>query len=562
MFLFIQSIKTWQALDSLGTIQAFAKKNKSLTIVKNKSALLISDLPKCTVATEVRLRISGHPSYPSQDSIHNTLNDSEWKSFGARFNFNTQNGQWSIENDPVGAFSPYMLIVKQGILLSDRLNQLSNLKLTTFRENSNWLADMLISGFPHDNMCMLNPFTRIPASSIIKGANGSITEILHNSFISTLPGALTANEAVAKSRKALQNVITMLPEKGVGIHLTGGYDSRLILATLLRLGIRPKTFIFGIQKNYNSELAAQLSKSLNLEHHFICLDQKFEKNFEKDVLSSCDISSPSHTHVLFAADRIANEADYLLAGVGGGEVHRGFIKENVAFPWILANIINKNNPGKSINRLILKLFPDLKDLLQKRINILTAKWKNECMEGNAGDILLRNVFGEYFRSIMFLENIKLPTIYPYLEQCALKTLLCSPFGFVYGKNLQSNAFSKLKSQQNLVSEYLPCPENLIKLGTDKGFPPDYLLNPIKWPLIPLRVYKSRTKRMQLSELNNEKWLRSLVNHWHHEIIKLMPELNSSYWKKMTKREWSYFDMLMQSRILHIVKARKTLNYNV
>ncbi len=70
----------------------------------------------------------------------------------------------------------------------------------------------------------------------------------------------SATNALGADIESLQR--TLLP-------LSGGLDSRLLLAMLLRAGIKPQTYTFGQPQSTDREIAEDIAKRLGIEHLFI-----------------------------------------------------------------------------------------------------------------------------------------------------------------------------------------------------------------------------------------------------------------------------------------------------
>ena len=568
MFLFVQARESLKYLNCFDKLRRMIKDLPDCLHFYDKTSLVFSDLPFKRANESISLWILGHPNYPSEEDIDEALSENVWEHFGSRFKIITSTGKWSFETDPIGVFGPTFVALGEGVFFADGYRTLLKLDVVDYKENPDWLADMLISGFPHDSTSMLLPFERARANSFVKGAQGRIISKYESSFVSNLPGPLAPNESVEESRNAIDEILSSLPQDGIGIHLTGGYDSRLILASLLRVGIRPKCFIFGKGENYNSKIAKKLADTLQLHLSFLPLDSGFSNNFtdffEEAIFLTEGVSSPSHTHYLYATKKIADEVDFLITGVGGGELHRGLLRENVAFPRILANVLRPQSKKMKVlapGHLFFELFPDLEWMIQGRVEMLEGKWERERSKGGALDVLLRNIFGGYFRSLMMIENRCLATHYPYLESRTMKSLLRSPFGPLYGGNLHAGIVAKIKSQRALVAKYQPGPEPLLRIMTDKGFPPSYLSSPVKWPLIPLSVYLSRWRRANLKELDTSRWLRSVENNFGEQLPALVPETDTVVWKRWKNKSWDQTDNHLLSRILHIAQTRKHLQRN-
>ena len=275
MFLFVQSKKTVRHLKFANKLEDMIKAYSNFIQFQDEKTLLITDMPHMKNKDAVAVWMAGHSTYPSEKDIKQALEESVFEHFGSRFRFQTSTGNWLVETDPIGAFSPILLTTNDGVFIADGHDILLKLGVVECEENPDWMADILISGYPHDGENMLSSFERIPACEKIIGGNGGISQKVHTDFTHSLHEPLSLEESVNVSRNVFSDVFSSLPKDGIGMHLTGGYDSRLLLSALLRSGFNPKTFVFGIQKNYNSNISIKLSNTLNLEHNFITLDRQF-----------------------------------------------------------------------------------------------------------------------------------------------------------------------------------------------------------------------------------------------------------------------------------------------
>ena len=528
---------------------------------RNDRTLLCSDLPFINTQNDVRIWFQGHPASLPDEMLRNALESVGWERFGTRFTFNKQNGEWIIEVDPIGAFSFFYLLHEKGVLFSDRLQTLIAFKLVECSENPDWVADILISGFPHDNTCILKPFKRLQANSRLIGSGGEVSRHIEASLRDQIGTALSPSEAVSQCRSTLETICAEYPADDFGMQLTGGYDSRLLLATFLRLGIEPKTYTFGAGSNYNGQIANHLAHTLGLHHTFVKLGESFELAFsdcyERTLFATDGLASPSHTHYAFVSQSIAFAMQRAVAGVAGGELHRGLIEQNVTLPWLLFGLFSgesKVSMPSWFQDVTNRLDEDLRNGIRDRILSLHERWRRQ----SRVEVMLRNVFGGFFQSLMRVENLYLPVGYPFLDPRFLKVILRSPFGLLYGKNVHADSFFKIKSQYNLVQNYEPSNKILMETKTDKGFPPSYLINRLFWPLIPMLVYVSRKRRQYPKELKYDQWLLSVLENNRDSILDNANEFKDlilSIEKSGIQRE---SDKLISSRLIHIATARKLM----
>lgn len=90
--------------------------------------------------------------------------------------------------------------------------------------------------------------------------------------------SLPTNETPAYYLK--QALRDSLNEKEVTLTLTGGFDSRLLLSTLLSENNNFKTITWGLPGNLQTSTAQHLSKQFNLEHKEVQLDSEFTDKIE------------------------------------------------------------------------------------------------------------------------------------------------------------------------------------------------------------------------------------------------------------------------------------------
>ncbi len=561
LFLFIQAAENLKAIDPNESVIPMTSPTDKCFYYRNDRTLLWTDLALIDRENDLRVWFQGFPSDLPNMVLRDALETADWERFGTRFIYNKQNGEWRVESDAIGAFSFYALFHEKGVLLSDRLESLLRLNLVGSRENPHWLADILISGFPHDNTCMLAPYERLEANSRITGSGGRVSLINQASLRGQIEPPLSPSEAVYECRSVLESICSEYPARDLGMQLTGGYDSRLLLATFLRLGIKPGSYTFGAGRNYNGRIANHLARNVGLNHTFLELGESFEEGFsdcyEKTLSATDGLASPSHTHYAFVSKSIAGELHRAVSGVAGGELHRGLMEQNVTLPWLLFELLSGGHNGAMpswFQQVTNSLDEDFKNGIKHRIGALRERWQKE----SRMEVMLRNVFGGFFQSLMRIENLYLPVDYPFLDPRFLKVVLRSPFGLLYGKNADADALFKIKSQCHLVQGYAPSGKTLMKTGTDKGFPPSYLTNKLLWPLIPVLVLVSRKRRRHPQELRYDQWLMSFLRHNKESILDDAGEFRSLLLPIMNSGIRRESDKFILSRMIHIATARRVM----
>lgn len=84
------------------------------------------------------------------------------------------------------------------------------------------------------------------------------------------------------------NVKTLLAERKILIPLSGGYDSRLVLGGLLKVGIEGKkiiTFTYGDAEYIDSKISKKVAEKAGVRHYFISYDKE-ARNFYKNYIKT------------------------------------------------------------------------------------------------------------------------------------------------------------------------------------------------------------------------------------------------------------------------------------
>ncbi len=103
----------------------------------------------------------------------------------------------------------------------------------------------------------------------------------------------------------------------IGLFLSGGMDTRLILSSLLQLNIRPICFTVGYSKEGEYKTAKKLTSKYNLKHYFLELPNNLYDIFwEKKLKLSSGFHVPFHNIFLGFKEFIQEKTDVLLHGHG------------------------------------------------------------------------------------------------------------------------------------------------------------------------------------------------------------------------------------------------------
>ena len=127
----------------------------------------------------------------------------------------------------------------------------------------------------------------------------------------------------------------MIADVPVGVYLSGGVDSSIILASASKLGGKIKTFSVGFdlesgedEKKFNQDfnLARNTANHFNTEHKELLVDSRYvAENLEKIIGSMDDpISNPTAVPMFALANFAKEHVTVVLSGDGGDELFGGY----------------------------------------------------------------------------------------------------------------------------------------------------------------------------------------------------------------------------------------------
>ncbi len=210
----------------------------------------------------------------------------------------------------------------------------------------------------------------------------------------------------------------------VGIFLSGGIDSSLIVSLTTKLGIRPKTFTIGFEDNDfdESKDSKKIAEYLNTDHHEHYLTSKEALNLIPKMQNIyCEPFGDSSQIPTYLISKIARQnVTVALSGDGGDELFGGYnrhIYANRLFSYskfvpnnlrkLISSYLEKSNIRKSnqFYNLISKVIPkkyvlnNFSDKIIKIAKVIDVNGIDEFYEKITSNIIL-------YGNIMKNQNIK------------------------------------------------------------------------------------------------------------------------------------------------------------
>jgi hypothetical protein len=315
--------------------------------------------------------------------------------------------------------------------------------------------------------------------------------------------------------------------------LTGGFDSRLLFAGMLKNKHSFKTITWGVKDNLQTKVASELSSQYQINHIDMVLNEtfestiseKFEYLLEKTPESPFIIDVPQFIHMCENLPEHCN----LVCGFMGSEVLRGPSYSSQVTLTAFAARIGLSENKDQIEALIREfnrqhnVFAPLE--LEKNISILVDRYAQYSRIGVPSNIKNKNIFKYLFHEKyvkIYSQFIKihfdhgLNLINPYMDF----KFICSAFKL--NKALteltpyENNFFKNFKLYKLYARQIKLTYPALMSSRVDRG----YKLNDLvtisgQLKLIPYqayRTYKKKTKKKVVKTVDSFAWYRPLISN--------------------------------------------------
>jgi len=321
-------------------------------------------------------------------------------------------------------------------------------------------------------------------------------------------------------KKNIQNI----PLDKISLTLTGGMDSRIILACLLKLGIKPNCLTYGDSLAKDVLISKIIGDKYGLKVHNPINNSPDSKMYERWVDSVIQIDNGnSHLHRAhrFAAisEHVKNfDTKVLFTGHMGGEGIRGLTYNNYFASSFYENVNKKNNPFKEQVSSILPNYFVNKDKLDLDLlykQVLNLSW----MKNNSKINELYFLY-DLIGKIHHYQDIKLyhsfvPNVVPvYLQKSYLEMLFSSQHHFLRKQNGFLGNLQNPKLYCQLLKIIYP---SLLHVPLSNGYSPSEYTKGLHYYL-PIRIWRKYiNKQPSFPSFTYGEWYRDFVNKKSSEI---------------------------------------------
>lgn len=390
------------------------------------------------------------------------------------------------------------------------------------------------------------------------------TEVLYYNSKKSKPTA-TITDLSQKIYQIVTSSIEGCNDNEISLTLTGGMDSRVILACLLNAGVKPNCFTYGNAKAKDVVFANGLAKEFGLIYHNAASEPPTREWYHKWVIETIKRDNGnSHLHRAHRTAAIAEHYEIfkpkvLFTGHMGGEGLRGLtynsyfaspffelVNEDEAEPLVAAKEVLSNYFLKAENINFDQLLYQVKSL----------PWMNTDRQINKYYFIFDLVGKIHHAQDIRLFQSYVPKVVPvYLQKSYLETLFGSPYHLLNKKKGILGQLNNPFVHSKLIEQIYP---KLLDYPLVNDYKPQEFLRGL-WYYVPaklIRGYLSRTKysptfsygkwfvdyvkehAQNISHdiweiFNKEDYLKALYSHNHRK--------DEGYWHKFSNP--IFFDLI-------------------
>ena len=327
----------------------------------------------------------------------------------------------------------------------------------------------------------------------------------------------------------------------VGITLTGGFDSRVLLAALLFSGIKPICFTYGDPLNNDIIISKRICETLGLKHMNTVNDSPTVKSYLEDVKETIHIDNGKahlhRAHRMAAIKQFTKEykIKVLFTGHFGGEQIRGLSYNNYFSSEIFKCFNETNTELKPLIQSILKTYfikESSYSINHKEDQIKKLNWMQDDKLKNKLYFLYDLVgMNHHMQDIRIYSKFVKNVVPVYLDERFINTLIRSPHHFARKKTGKIASLSHPKLYCNVIASLYP---SLLDIELSNGYKPkDYQKGLFYYGI------KRSIKKYILKPYNPPSFS---YGRWYFDfVVENSAHIDSDVWKHYYKK--AYFKSL-------------------
>lgn len=385
------------------------------------------------------------------------------------------------------------------------------------------------------------------------------------------PVSISENEIGEEILAIIKRKTLNIPNQEIGLTLTGGFDSRVILAALLHLGIKPICFTYGDERNRDIQIARNICKKLGLTYYNVANKKPTKEWYLKWVNQTINLDEGNaHLHRAHRTAAIAELTEIhplkvLFTGHLGGENIRGLsYNDYFASPFFEDFNENKLSEDENLRNQLRRYFIELNEseIIQLLEIVNSLPWMTK--DKNRNKLYFVN---ELVGKIHHNQDIRIyskfvETVVPvYLQESYLEKLTLSKHHFMRKLDKKVSFLEHPKLYCQLISKFYPA---LLDIELSNGYAPkDFLKGNLNY--IVKRIWQKYIKKIKnYPSFSYNDWFIEFVNEKSKEISDeiwtiynkelYFQQLNSTelktnegFWHKFSNP--IFFDLINKNKLL-------------
>lgn len=423
-------------------------------------------------------------------------------------------------------------------------------------------AEVLLFNFPVSEHSLIKDIKTLPGGWFIKLEKGKLiqrkywktSELLDEPIIYRKDPIDAINHHLGQAVRKISDFADL----GLNLSLSGGWDSRLVLAYLLNdESHRLRLYSFGSKESPDVQIPSEIASILGLNYLPVVLDNTYLKSsFSKfakyTVILSGGLRSYKRTHYLYAISQVAKPGSSLVSGIFGdeifkvgrplaGEVVTAHMRDllDCGFFWdndLLGSFVDE------ITRFVPKTHPGFEDEFKKRLE----KLRDDYTEYNSLEekffvfrfgLNLRKYFGTELASYGDFSS----SYSPFVDFDFLTAWARTPFFVPLYKYKDSSLVARYKSSRlyaELVKRNHP---QLLSFNTARGYSMRAVMSPLSFLSVLIKKHKTKKKSLDanFTKSTDSVFYQILENEFpesYHNLglfkLKPEPEKKSSVTRSM------------------------------
>lgn len=291
----------------------------------------------------------------------------------------------------------------------------------------------------------------------------------------------------------IDRVKCYLPDEKYIHSLTGGFDSRSLVACGLYHRKEFETYSFGNELSDDTMIAAKLACAAGVKFNLIRLDNEYVTNHSLEdglqfIKSSGGSGGFARAHYLYACRAMSQKSKYLVTGNFGSEIFRAAHNAGAVISSNLYHLFNAKSVDEALEKIegslefrwinkrhLKQEWEELKSDISG-LPVFSNEYPGMTQNEKFYLLVFEEVFRKYFGAEMVNQFHYINNRTPFLDCQFLKEILKTSLAGVYSDFFENNPLKRYKGQvlyAHFIRKTFPAFNEIL---SDKGYKPKDLLS--------------------------------------------------------------------------------------